>query len=275
MEKTSMTLTHPFDGAIALDAIDDGIRRGRTHPAWASMVGPFGGITVAALLRAVETHPDRIGEPVALTVNFAAPVDDGEFDISLRAARTNRTNQHWMLELSQNGDVKTTAMALFGVRRDTWADTEARPPSVPAPEQIARNGAQRDFVGWAGLYDLRFAEGAFPGPGSPPSPSSTSTVWMRDEAGRRLDYPALAALSDIFYPRAFLRQGGPVVAGTISMTTYFHADQRQLDALGDDYVLGTAHANRFSSGFFDQGATLWTRAGVLLATSHQIVYYKG
>ena len=269
-----MTWTHPFDSAVALDAVDGAVRRGRTHPAWANMVGPFGGITAAALVRAVETHPARIGEPVALTVNFAAPVVDGDFDITLRAARTNRTNQHWVLELSQDGDVKSTATALFGVHRDSWADTEARPPSAPPPEQIARDSTQGDFVRWGRLYDLRFADGAFPDPGTPPSASSTTTVWMRDDAGRPVDHPALAAMCDVFCPRVFMRLGGPVVAGTISLTTYFHADQRQLDAVAGDYVLGTAHANRYSGGFFDQDAQLWTREGLLLASSHQIVYYK-
>ena len=58
-----MTGTHPFDNAVHLDVIDTDIRRGRTHPEWANMVGPFGGITAAAMVRAIETHPDRIGEP--------------------------------------------------------------------------------------------------------------------------------------------------------------------------------------------------------------------
>lgn len=61
----------------------------------------------------------------------------------------------------------------------------------------------------------------------------------------------------------------------ISLTTYFHADQEQLDALGDDFVLGTAHASRFTRGYFDQSAQLWTRVGRLLASAHQIVYFKG
>lgn len=267
-----MTGTHPFDHAIQLETIDGNTRRGRTHHEWANMVGPFGGVTSAALSHAIETHPDRIGEPLALTVNFAAPISDGEFDIALRAARTNRTNQHWILELSQGGEVKTTATALFGVRRDSWADTEAKPPSVPPPEQVeARPGG---FVVWLQRYDMRFAEGDFPAEGAQPSPLSTSTLWMRDSAGRSLDYPALTAMCDIFYPRVFLRHGAPVPAGTISLTTYFHADQQQLDAVGNDYVLGTAHANRFSNGYFDQSAQVWSRGGALLATTHQIVYFK-
>jgi hypothetical protein len=39
----------------------------------------------------------------------------------------------------------------------------------------------------------------------------------------------------------FQRRSGVVAAGTISLTTYFHADQQQLDALDGDYVLATTH----------------------------------
>src|SRR5215510_3916574 len=131
-----MTPPHPFDHAIQLDSIGGNVRRGRTHPGWANMVGPFGGITAAVMLHAMEIQPDRVGEPLALTVNFTAPIADGCFDISLRAARTNRTNQHWIAELSQDGAVTITATAVFGVRRDTWASTEARPPTAPPPEQL-------------------------------------------------------------------------------------------------------------------------------------------
>ncbi|GBG39193.1 acyl-CoA thioesterase [Mycobacterium montefiorense] len=237
------------------------------------MVGPFGGITTAVLLHAIQTHPDRIGEPLAVTVNFAGPVADGDFDISLRAPRTNRSSQHWIAELSQDDDVKTTATAVFGIRRDTWDDTEARPPSAPAPEELASGGPEA-VVTWAHLYDMRFVHGAFPGPGAQPSSASETALWVRDREQRPVDYPALAALCDVFYPRLFQRRGAVVPAGTISMTTYFHADQQELDALGGDYVLACAHANRFSRGHFDQSAQVWSRDGTLLATTHQIVYFK-
>lgn len=269
-----MTGTHPFDEAIELDTIGRDVRRGRTHPEWANMVGPFGGITAAAMLRAIEAHPDRIGEPLALTVNFAAPIADGDFDITLRAACTNRTNQHWVVDLSQNGVVKTTATAVFAIGRESWVDTEAHPSTAPPPEQVTSGGSP-DLIPWTRLYDMRFVEGPFPDEGAQPSASSTTTLWVRDRAGRPVDYPALAALCDIFYPRVFLRRGGFVPSGTISLTTYFHADQQELDALGDDFVLCTAYANRFTRGYFDQSAQLWTREGRLLATTHQIVYFKG
>ncbi|ANR93504.1 acyl-CoA thioesterase [Mycobacterium avium] len=268
-----MTDTHVFDEALRLDTLGADARRGRTHPEWANMVGPFGGITAATLLSAVHAHPDRIGDPLALTVNYAAPIADGDFDVTLRAARTNRTNQHWIVELSQDDVVKTTATAIFALRRDSWSDTEARPPGTPPPERLP--SVDPGLVRWTGRYDMRYVEGAMPGRGEDPSPSSTSTLWVRDKAGRPVDYPALAALCDIFYPRVFLRRGGFVPSGTISLTTYFHADQHELDAVGDDFVLASAHANRFDRGYFDQSARVWTRQGGLLASSHQVVYFKG
>ena len=111
----------------------------------------------------------------------------------------------------------------------------------------------------------------FPAETHNPVPPATTKVWMRDNALRRVDFPALAALCDVFCPRIFLRQGKPVPSGTISVTTYFHADQQQLDAVGADYVLGTAHANRFSGGYFDQSAQRvdsgWRTAGHLTPDS--------
>ena len=265
--------SHPFDRAMHLDTLDVGTFRGATEPAWANMVGPFGGITAAALLRAVESHPDRIGDPLALTVNFAAPIADGEFEITARAARTNRSNQHWMLELRQGGEVKTTATALFGLHRDTWADDESHPPSVPAPEEVSP-GSFVDAIVWAKRYDMRFTDGPVPHRAVEPSASSTTTLWVRDAEDRPLDFAALACLSDVFFPRVFLRRGSFLPAGTISLTTYFHADQTEIDALGSDYLLASAHANRFSRGYFDQSAHLWSRAGQLVASTHQLVYFK-
>lgn len=91
---------------------------------------------------------------------------------------------------------------------------------------------------------------------------------------RALDFAALSALSDVFYPRVFLRRGRMLPAGTVSLTTYFHVDGAELAGHGTDYVLASAHAQRFARGYFDQTAQIWGRDATLLATSHQIVYYK-
>jgi acyl-CoA thioesterase len=58
------------------------------------------------------------------------------------------------------------------------------------------------------------------------------------------------------------------------MTVYFHADVHALQAVGNDFVLAQARAQEYRGGFFDQTAQLWARDGTMLATTHQLVYYK-
>ena len=45
-----MTTPHPFDLAVRLTAAGEGAYTGRTHPAYANQVGPFGGVIAATLL---------------------------------------------------------------------------------------------------------------------------------------------------------------------------------------------------------------------------------
>jgi acyl-CoA thioesterase len=99
-------------------------------------------------------------------------------------------------------------------------------------------------------------------------------VWVRDEPARALDFCSLAAMADVFFPRVYLRRALPVPAGTVSLTVYFHADGTQLQQSGTGFLLGQAQAQAFRNGFFDQSSQLWSESGVLLATSHQIVYFK-
>jgi hypothetical protein len=63
---------HAFDTAIALQPLAEHAFAGHTSPAYANFIGPYGGITAAQCLHAVLRHPQRLGDPVAFTVNFAA-----------------------------------------------------------------------------------------------------------------------------------------------------------------------------------------------------------
>ncbi|WP_277833653.1 acyl-CoA thioesterase [Speluncibacter jeojiensis] len=264
---------HPFDLATALTDASDGVQRGNTSEAYANMVGPFGGITAATLLRAVQRHPDCLGDPLSLTVNYAAPITDGAFGVRARPVRTNRSTQHWAIELVQDGAVTTTATAVTGIRRDTWSSTEVAAPDAPPFDQV-EPAPPLGFIKWIDNYELRFVVGAIPEEASGEQDDSTSTLWVRDQPARPLDHAALTALCDVFYPRVFLRQGRYVPAGTVSLTVYFHARAEELAAQGTEPVLATARAQRFGAGFFDQSAQLFGRNGAVLATSHQLVYFK-
>ena len=86
-----MTTHHPFDQALALDSTAPRHYRGQTHPAYWNMVGPFGGITAATVLRSILLHPELLGEPLSLTVNYAGALSTGPFTVQAAPVRTNRS----------------------------------------------------------------------------------------------------------------------------------------------------------------------------------------
>lgn len=266
--------SHPLDEALALEALGDNRWRGHTHPAWANMVGPFGGITAAQLLQSARVDPRCLGEPLALTVNYAAAVADGPFEIEAVPVRTTRTTQHWAFTQRQGDAVCTTGTAVLAIRRPTWSAPELAMPQVPPAAEVAPV-TRKPKVEWPARYEFRFVEGGWPDFRQvQQEPDSRSVLWVRDEPPRPLDASALAAVADVFYPRIFRRRGTPTPAGTVSLTTYFHADAAAFAAQGARPILAVATGRRFTQGFFDQTAELWSDDGHLLASSHQVVYFK-
>lgn len=264
---------HLFDQAIALAPQPDGTCTGHTSPSYANMVGPYGGITTAQALQAVLQHPARLGDPVSLTVNFCAAVADGPFVVQARAVRTNRSTQHWLIEMRQGDEAVMTGTAVTAVRRSTWGVDEEPMPLCPPPHAspLHTNDLPMAFIK---RYELRGVAGGFPTQWDGSGHSSLTQLWVRDQPPRPLDFASLSAMADIFFPRVLIRRATQVPVGTVSLTVYFHASSAQLAQTGTGYLLGQARAQAFRNGFFDQASQLWNEAGVLLATTHQIVYYK-
>lgn len=261
-----------FDTAIALQPQDDGFL-GHTSPAYGNMIGPYGGITAAQCMQAVLLHPERLGDPIAFTVNFAAALSDGPFKVRSRPARTNRSTQHWTIEMLQDEQVVATATAVTAVRRATWAGHEARMPDVPRPQDVPVT--HRRGVEWINRYEMRFLEGAIPKQwDGGEREDSLSRLWVRDNPPRPLDFPSLTAIADVFFPRVWLRRAKFIPIGTVSMSVYYHADAAQLAATGEGHLLLQAQGQGFGSGYFDHTGQLWDEGGTLLATTHQIVYFK-
>src|SRR6266481_7828116 len=90
---------HLFDDATQVTA-GDSRWQGKTSEDYWAFVGPFGGATAATILRALIDHPQRAGDPLALTVNFCAPIAQGAFDLDVRLVKANRSTQHWCVELT-------------------------------------------------------------------------------------------------------------------------------------------------------------------------------
>lgn len=270
-----MTALHPLDDATTLTPAGERRATGRTTPHYWNMAGPFGGVTAATLLRAVLDDPARIGDPVALTVNFCAAVGEGAFEVTWSETRAGKTVQHWNAQLSQGGRVVTTASIVCAVRRETWTHRPGVMPVAPPPEAVARLETHNRLA-WLERYSFRYVEGPprvdEPAPETPRSPRSV--IWLQDQPERPLDYLSLAALADAFIVRIVQVRGRPTPMGTVTLTTYFHAGRGTLDALGAAPVLGVADAKVFHDNFADQDISLWARDGTLLATGTQLAWFR-
>lgn len=267
---------HLFDQAIALRAGADGNHRvGYLPKTYFNMVGPFGGVIAATLLNAVLSHPQRAGDPVSVTVNFPGPIADCDFTVHTQLIRTNRSSQHWFVQLQQDDQTAVTAMVLLATRRDSWEGTDlAMPRGLPDPQQIAPQDTT-GFPLWVNNYDMRFIEGGlhFEPPMTEQSQARTR-IWVQDKPQRPLDFKSLLSLSDCFFPRIFLRRAQLMPAGTVSLTTYFHCNSETLGRYHNQYLFCEARGQRYYRNYFDQAAELWSADGTLLATSSQIVYFK-
>ena len=278
---------HALDRAVALSpdpAGCDGDWLAHTQPEWWNMVGPFGGISAALMLQSALRHPQLQGSPVALTVHYAAAIREGPMLLQAHPVRTSRSTQHWTLQLSQfdaDGAAQTVMVGtLMTARRPNgWRGNDVPMPRVPAPEDLVGTGAAPEQLTWLQHYDPRVVCGGLPPvwgteASADDATDSLSLLWIRERPARALDYVALTARCDVFFPRIWLRRARQIPAGTVTLTVYFHAVSQQLQDCGDDFVLGQARGQGYGDGFFDQSAQIWSRSGVLLATSHQLVYYK-
>lgn len=261
-------MTHPLDEAVQFDH-RDGLAVATTHPGWMNMVGPYGGITASTVMAAIMEHPDRAGDPVALTVNYAAPIAEGEWTLDVRPVRTNRSNQHWLIVAEQGDHVVATATGVTSRVAGGWGDQELDIPANDGPHAypVAKSPLP---LRWLDRYDMRFVSGGFD---QIPSDSSRSVLWLNHTEPRAWDHVAVAGAVDAVFPRGFLRIGTTTAFGTVTMTTYFHANAAEL-AETSEHVLMDTTAARYANGYYDQSVRLFSESGALVATSHQAVYFK-
>lgn len=270
---------HVFDDAMRLHRTQGDAQgsqwQGRTHPAYWNMVGPFGGYTAATLMQALMTDPVRQGTPVSLSITYAAPIREGEFTVVTRLVSATRSTQHWSVQLLQGEAVAVNAIALLAQRRPVWRHADASMPMVPPVAELPRLELDSSRPVWVQRYAFHPHRGGFDALARGDVLTDTTTEqWVRDEPPRPLDFPALASICDVFFPRIFLHRGGFTPAGTVSLTIHFHADEAMLAEVGDAPVLAVAKGGNYHGGFFDQEAHIWSADGQMLAATQQMVWYK-
>ncbi len=220
-------------------------------------------------------HKALLGEPIAQPINYCSAVADGHFTIEAKPVRTNPLTQHWFLTMIQNEQVVITGTVVTAARRETWSGQDATIPKAnqPATYPFSKRAAP---MRWLDRYEIRPIVGGIPSEMDESENESLSQLWMKDSDQRAVHMQSLAAFCDLFFPRLLLRRSKMVPLGTANMTSYFHTDSAQLKecATANKYLLGQAKAQAYRNGFFDQTAQVWSETGILLASTHQLVYFK-
>jgi acyl-CoA thioesterase len=243
-------------------------------PGWRQGRGAFGGLSVAAAVRAIEL---RVGDPRrkvrSVTAELAAPVEAGPAEIAVDVLRGGSSVTVARAALRQAGETRAHAVAVLAASRPAaaqlaWRDLE--PPRAPpwAEVEIAPIGAPVEGAPWpefAQHFEYRVVEGV------PFTGGAARTIgWIRPRAAvapAQRDAGYLAALADVWYPAAMVRARAPRPMATIAFTLDLVGALDGLDPEAPLLYRGTAPV--CADGYFLETRELWGEDGRLVAINHQ------
>lgn len=234
--------------------------------------GLWGGYPIGLFTRVLEAEPAATGEPLSITMTYAAQLPAGELDIRTRCLRQGRSIGVWALELSEAGrdEVAVQGMVTMAVRPDVPGFAFATMPDAPAPESLAAVtppiGSLHPSVS---LFERRPLDPLPPRPTGEPRTLS----WIRSRQAP-LDKAILGMMTDTSPPRALYAVDRITMSTTLSLTVYLHASAAELAEVGEDFVLVDYDGRVGTGGASDERSNYWRRDGKLLATSEQLAWYR-
>ncbi|MDE2487624.1 MAG: thioesterase family protein [Alphaproteobacteria bacterium] len=254
----------------------------RLAPArWTTVAGPewrnpggglWGGYAIGLAIRAVEAEPESVGEPLSLTLTYAAALPSGSLEVRTRRLRQGGSVGVWEVEILPAGSdlVGVHAMVTMARRPNTPKFAFAKMPDAPPPEAMPSPDPPAGALHFgAAAFEQRTLE-AFP---PKPTGDSRSLAWVRSRRGP-LDKVLLGMMTDHSAPRAMYALGRAVMTTTLSLTAYLHATEREIEEVGDDFILVECEGRVGGHGASDERSSYWRRDGKLLATSEQLAWYR-
>ena len=258
------------DKSLVLKAAGPGVFTGHADPESQGTVGLFGGWLAALMLRSVLVSPGAEGTVSALTVNFIKSVQGGAL-LTLRTSRLGggRSLGHWRCDLyaGDDNDTAVTAIIVIADRRQSDRHTEAQMPDTLAPDALPvfhPPGSRGKYV------DSRIALGD----PSRDKGSTRSLMWLREMSQRPLDTLQLVSWCDNLAPRILFISEGLRPSPTVTMSIYIHATDEEIATVGGDFILAEVLGTRIEHSTSGSRSNLWSRGGVLLATSEQLQWFK-
>ena len=254
-----------FERDTAVSPAGDGAFDCEIHPAWWVVAGPNGGYVAAIVVRALEAVV-AAGRPLrSLTVHYMRAPKEGPALVGTETVREGRSVSFLRATLAQGDQVCANAMAVFAADREGMSFDTARPPDVPAPEDVPERRQQRPAAPpFAQNFDFR------PAIGGPPFEGADEAItggWLWPKQGPdQLDAALAVALCDSWFPAMFTAVDAPLAVPTLDLTVHLRAPLPR----PADWVLGSFWTRRAREGFLEEDGELFSRDGELLAQSRQL-----
>ena len=234
--------------------------------------GLWGGYAIGLCIRVLEAEPGAIGEPLSLTLAYAAALPAGALDIRTRLLRQGGSVGVWEVEVYPAGSdqVGVHGVVTMAKRPNTPDFAFAKMPEAPDPEGLPNPDMTNMSTHFgASAFERRTLDGFPPKAGT----DSRSLAWVRSRRGT-LDKALLGMITDNSAPRAMYALGMSVMTTTLSLTVYLHGTVAELEEVGDDFVLVECEGRVGGGGASDERSSYWRRDGKLLATSEQLAWYR-
>jgi acyl-CoA thioesterase len=255
-----------LDEDIELRRAGDGTYDGEIRGGWWTPRGPLGGYVMAVMLNGLTLAVDDAERmPRSCTMQFLRPPQRGPVTVRTTIERTGRTLTSVSGRLEQEGKLMGLAIGSFSTPwesplLDDAPMPDVEPPTDDAPGRHVPNGEPPPFVDRM-VFQRRFGPPLF-------TQAEHAEVggWLGLREERPLDAPAVAVLSDAWFPAPWPRLKAIAPAPTIDLTIHFRAPL----PLDHTLLLGRFRTRIVRDGFFDEDGELWSPDGTLVAQSRQL-----
>lgn len=255
-----------FERDTSVDAVEAGIFEGHVTRDWWIIFGPNGGFLAAMIVKAMGAAvDDHARSPRSLTIHYAAAPKEGPVRIATTVERIGRSLTTVSARMEQEGRLIALAIGAFSApRRAAVEFSDARPPTVPLPEEVPVVPPRDDRPPFTRQWEMRPAIGVAPFSGA--GGSTLTGGWIRPLDPHPIDAALVAQLTDAWIPAVFIRLTAPNAVPTIDLTIHFRGDL----PLEPDYVLVTFETQVSAAGFVEEDGHIWARDGRLIAHSRQL-----
>jgi len=256
----------PFDTHTAVEVDQAGTWTARLAPELTGFGGTHGGYIAAIALRSMTMV---VGEatrtPRSLTIQLLASLEPGRVSLLPSPERHGSSMSAASVRIEQRGELRCSALALFGSSRPSISYLGIEMPNVPGPERCEPLLDKPAPEARAGLLVEHR-------PAAPPLPLSGAAraeilVWMRLLENRPLDVFQVAMLADAGPPALFAHLTRFIPMPSVEMNIHFGTLK---DLNESPWVLGVYRTLRAEEGYAIEDSELWTRDGQPLLQMRQL-----